>query len=121
MSTLQDIDPDCLDETGCDPVETIIVPRVGDIGNFEVKRALPSRERQMVGPFIFWDQMGPGEFLTNQGVDVHEPPSDRSAIRVYQRVWRRRRGPALSPWACLPATYTEVRSFPLSPVIPTLF
>ena len=74
MSTLQNIDPECLDETGCDPVETIIIPRVGDIGNFEVKRALPSRKRQMVGPFIFWDQMGPGEFLTNQGVDVRPHP-----------------------------------------------
>ncbi len=63
MSTLQD-----------DPVETIIIPRVGDIGGFEVHRALPSRERQMVGPFIFWDQMGPGEFLTNHGVDVRPHP-----------------------------------------------
>ena len=63
MSTLQE-----------DPVETIIIPRVGDIGGFEVHRALPSRERQMVGPFIFWDQMGPGEFLTNQGVDVRPHP-----------------------------------------------
>lgn len=57
-----------------DSIEHIIIPRVGDIGNFEVHRALPSRERQMVGPFIFWDQMGPGEFLTNQGVDVRPHP-----------------------------------------------
>lgn len=55
-------------------VEIVIVPRVGDIGNFEVRRALPSRERQMVGPFIFWDQMGPGEFITGQGVDVRPHP-----------------------------------------------
>ena len=73
MSTLQDIDPECTG-SDCDPVETIIVPRAGDIGGFEVHRALPSRERQMVGPFIFWDQMGPGEFLTNEGVDVRPHP-----------------------------------------------
>lgn len=74
MSTLQDIDPECSNDTGCEPVEQIIVPRSGDIGNFEVHRALPSRERRTVGPFIFWDQVGPGEFLTNQGVDVRPHP-----------------------------------------------
>ena len=73
MSTLQNIDPDCEDCPN-DGVETIVVPRTGDIGNFEVHRALPSRLRRMVGPFIFWDQMGPGEFLTNQGVDVRPHP-----------------------------------------------
>ena len=57
-----------------DSIEHIIIPGVGDIGNFEVHRALPSAERKMVGPFIFWDQMGPGEFLTNQGVDVRPHP-----------------------------------------------
>lgn len=57
-----------------DVVEIVIVPRTGDIGNFEVRRALPSRRKQMVGPFIFWDQMGPGDFLTGQGVDVRPHP-----------------------------------------------
>ncbi len=55
-------------------VEMVIVPRTGDIGNFEVHRALPFKDRRMVGPFIFWDQMGPGEFLTGQGVDVRPHP-----------------------------------------------
>lgn len=57
-----------------DSIEHIIIPRTGDIGNFEVHRALPFHDRRMVGPFIFWDQMGPGEFLTNQGVDVRAHP-----------------------------------------------
>ena len=55
-------------------VDMTIVPRTGDIGNFEVHRALPSKDKQMVGPFIFWDQMGPGEFLKGQGVDVRPHP-----------------------------------------------
>lgn len=42
-------------------VEMIIVPRTAGISNFEVHRALPFRKRRMVGPFIFWDQMGPGD------------------------------------------------------------
>jgi hypothetical protein len=52
----------------------VLLPRAHDIGGFEVRRALPARERQMVGPFIFFDQMGPGEFLTGKGLDVRPHP-----------------------------------------------
>lgn len=55
-------------------VELVIIPRTNDIGNFEVMRALPFRDRRMVGPFIFWDQMGPGELLKGQGIDVRPHP-----------------------------------------------
>ena len=55
-------------------IDAIILPRTSDIGNFEVRRALPSKEKQMVGPFIFWDQMGPGEFLSGAGLDVRPHP-----------------------------------------------
>lgn len=55
-------------------VEMVLIPRTSDIGGFDVQRVLPSRQRRMVGPFIFWDQMGPGEFLTGQGVDVRPHP-----------------------------------------------
>ena len=34
-------------------IDAVVLPRTSDIGNFEVHRALPSKERQMVGPFIF--------------------------------------------------------------------
>ncbi len=57
-----------------DGIEAVIVPRAHDIGGFEVRRALPAQERQMVGPFIFFDQMGPGEFLTGRGLDVRPHP-----------------------------------------------
>jgi redox-sensitive bicupin YhaK (pirin superfamily) len=55
-------------------VELVLLPRAHDVGGFEVRRALPARERQMVGPFIFFDQMGPGEFLAGQGLDVRPHP-----------------------------------------------
>ena len=55
-------------------IETVLLPRTHDIGGFEVRRALPAQQRQMVGPFIFFDQMGPGEFLTGKGVDVRPHP-----------------------------------------------
>ncbi|MEQ8816063.1 MAG: pirin family protein [Thalassobaculum sp.] len=55
-------------------IETVIVPRARDIGGFEVRRALPSARRQMVGPFIFWDQMGPARFPLGEGMDVRPHP-----------------------------------------------
>jgi len=67
----------------CDAIETLIVPRARDIGAFEVRRALPSSKRQMVGPFIFFDQMGPAEFLTDQGMDVRPHPHIGLATVTY--------------------------------------
>lgn len=55
-------------------LETLIVPRTRDLGGFEVRRALPSPGRRMVGPFVFFDQMGPAEFITGQGIDVRPHP-----------------------------------------------
>ena len=55
-------------------LEAVLIPRAHDLGGFEVRRARPSRERQMVGPFVFFDQMGPGEFLTGRGLDVRPHP-----------------------------------------------
>jgi redox-sensitive bicupin YhaK (pirin superfamily) len=67
-------DPVLGDRAGAEAVETLIVPRSVDLGEMEVRRALPSLKRQMVGPFIFFDQMGPAEFLTDQGIDVRPHP-----------------------------------------------
>ena len=67
----------------CDSIETLIVPRARDIGAFEVRRALPSARRQMVGPFIFFDQMGPAEFITDQGMDVRPHPHIGLATVTY--------------------------------------
>ncbi len=64
--------PECASENGA--LETLIIPRARDLGGFEVRRALPSVERQLVGPFIFFDQMGPAEFITEGGIDVRPHP-----------------------------------------------
>ncbi|GGF60645.1 hypothetical protein GCM10011402_10800 [Paracoccus acridae] len=74
MSWNPALTPGCPDEIGPDAIETLIIPRARDLGGFEVRRALPAPKRQMVGPFIFFDQMGPAEFLTNQGIDVRPHP-----------------------------------------------
>ena len=65
-------DPAC--PAGLDAIETLIIPRARDLGGFEVRRALPAPKRQMVGPFIFFDQMGPAEFVTGAGIDVRPHP-----------------------------------------------
>jgi redox-sensitive bicupin YhaK (pirin superfamily) len=74
MSWNPAIEPGSPDEMGIDAIETLIIPRSRDLGDFEVRRALPAPKRQMVGPFIFFDQAGPAEFLTGQGVDVRPHP-----------------------------------------------
>ena len=66
-----------------DAIAAVIIPRARDLGGFEVRRALPSVQRQMVGPFIFFDQMGPAEFLTGKGVDVRPHPHIGLATVTY--------------------------------------
>ena len=74
MSWNPSFEPGCPDAIDADAIETLIVPRSRDLGGFEVRRALPAPKRQMVGPFIFFDQAGPAELLTGQGVDVRPHP-----------------------------------------------
>jgi len=76
-------DPTLGDRETVDAIETVIVPRAVDLGEMEVRRALPSTKRQMVGPFIFFDQMGPAEFLTDQGIDVRPHPHINLATLTY--------------------------------------
>lgn len=83
MTWMPDLDPAPGDAGACDLIDTVIVPRARDIGGFEVRRALPSPKRQMVGPFIFFDQMGPAEFLETGGIDVRPHPHIGLATVTY--------------------------------------
>ncbi len=74
MSWNPALDPQCPTGDAVDAIETVIVPRARDIGGFEVRRALPAPRRQMVGPFIFFDQMGPAELLPTRRLDVRPHP-----------------------------------------------
>lgn len=83
MSWIPTNDPECPSKD-LDLIETLIIPRARDIGGFEVRRALPASERQMVGPFIFFDQMGPAEFITGAGgIDVRPHPHIGLATVTY--------------------------------------
>ncbi|PLC52111.1 hypothetical protein CR155_19905 [Pollutimonas nitritireducens] len=66
------------------PLDVVVVPRVHDLGDsFEVRRALPSRQRRMVGPFVFLDQMGPHVFSPRRGLDVRPHPHIGLATVTY--------------------------------------
>jgi redox-sensitive bicupin YhaK (pirin superfamily) len=65
------------------PVEMKITPPVRDLGGFSVRRALPASERRMVGPFIFFDHMGPVEFAPGNGIDVRPHPHINLATVTY--------------------------------------
>ena len=49
-------------------------PNAQDIGGFEVRRALPTAKRRLVGPFIFFDRMGPAILRAGQALDVRPHP-----------------------------------------------
>ena len=52
----------------------VIEPSEHDLGGFSVRRVLPSRQRRLVGPFIFFDHMGPAEFAPGDGIQVRPHP-----------------------------------------------
>ena len=63
---------DC-EEPGCEEVDLravmqVITPHEKDLGGFTVRRVLPALTRPRVGPFIFFDHIGPAEFITGQGI-----------------------------------------------------
>ena len=64
-------------------VELEIRPKLKDLGEFTVRRVLPASERQMVGPFIFFDHMGPAEFPPGQGIQVRPHPHIGIATITY--------------------------------------
>nr|WP_314465924.1 pirin family protein [uncultured Novosphingobium sp.] len=56
-------------------VDLVVLPPVRDLGDgFQVRRALPTAQRRMVGPFIFFDQMGEAVFRSGEGLDVRPHP-----------------------------------------------
>lgn len=65
-------------------VDMVLLPPVRDLGEgFKVRRALPSAQRRMVGPFIFFDQMGPTRFDAGTGLDVRPHPHIGLATVTY--------------------------------------
>ena len=81
MSYQAAAEPQCTEAKGS--VELIIEPKEKDLGEFTVRRVLPARERRMVGPFVFFDHMGPAEFPPGQGIQVRPHPHIGIATVTY--------------------------------------
>jgi hypothetical protein len=65
------------------PIELTIEPRIRSLGEFDVRRVLPSAERRMVGPFVFLDHMGPAVFPPGKGIAVRPHPHIGLATITY--------------------------------------
>ena len=60
-----------------------ITPHERDLGGFSVRRLLPSAARRTVGPFVFFDHMGPADFAPGHGIDVRPHPHIGLATVTY--------------------------------------
>jgi redox-sensitive bicupin YhaK (pirin superfamily) len=65
------------------PVDLVVEPSSKDLGGFSVRRALPSVQRRMVGPFVFFDHMGPAQMPPGEGMDVRPHPHIGLATLTY--------------------------------------
>ena len=83
MSFFPGNDPLPGDAFACDAIELMVIPNAKDIGGFEVRRALPTAKRRLVGPFIFFDRMGPAVLRAGHALDVRPHPHIGLATVTY--------------------------------------
>ncbi len=71
-------------DSGVENIDLVILPPSRDLGDgFTVRRSLPQPQRRTVGPFVFFDQMGPVELRDGQGLDVRPHPHIGLATVTY--------------------------------------
>jgi redox-sensitive bicupin YhaK (pirin superfamily) len=83
MSVWPTVDPVCSQSDESSAIATVIDARPRDIGGFTVGRVLPSTALRHVGPFVFFDHMGPADFAPGQGLDVRPHPHIGLATVTY--------------------------------------
>lgn len=76
-------DSPCNIEAGCTGVEHLIHPKDQELGGFSVRRSLPSRGARRIGPWVFFDHMGPADFPAGKGVNVLAHPHINMATVTY--------------------------------------
>jgi redox-sensitive bicupin YhaK (pirin superfamily) len=81
MSLLEAGVPECTGSAGT--IQWVIKPQLKDLGEMTVRRVLPSKELRMVGPFIFFDHMGPAVFPPGKGIQVRPHPHIGIATITY--------------------------------------
>ncbi|HUN71789.1 MAG TPA: pirin family protein, partial [Steroidobacteraceae bacterium] len=83
MSVLPDLEPATAPCPGTPELAAVIDARMRDLGGFTVGRVLPSTARKLIGPFIFFDHMGPAAFPPGRGIDVRPHPHIGLATVTY--------------------------------------
>lgn len=83
MSFFPGRDPVAGDAFASDQIELMVIPNARDIGGFQVRRALPTARRRLVGPFIFFDRMGPAVMHAGEAMDVRPHPHIGLATVTY--------------------------------------
>jgi redox-sensitive bicupin YhaK (pirin superfamily) len=83
VSVWPTVDPVCSRSPDGLEAEAVIDARSRDLGGFVVGRVLPSAARRLVGPFIFFDHMGPAELAAGRGLDVRPHPHIGLATVTY--------------------------------------
>ncbi len=81
MSSFNELEPSTAGAAGA--IALSITPHEKDLGEFTVRRVLPAAKRRMVGPFVFFDHMGPAEFPPGKGIQVRPHPHIGLATITY--------------------------------------
>ncbi len=89
MSFFPGNDPAAGDAFACDAIENLIVPRSSDIGGFFCPSCFANPfDRRLVGPFIFFDRMGPAILKAGEALDVEASSPYRAFHRHLSLRWR---------------------------------
>ncbi|MDO6706889.1 pirin family protein [Photobacterium sp. 1_MG-2023] len=82
-NTFKDAEQPCNSSGACGAIIQILTPKEKDLGGFSVRRLLPTIQQKMVGPWIFFDHMGPAHFPAGEGINVRPHPHIGIATVTY--------------------------------------
>lgn len=88
----EQVERPCDAQSRAGAVRLLLQPRDHDLGGFSVRRALPTRQCRQVGPWVFFDHMGPAELGPGPGIDVRPHPHINLATVTYLfegEIWHR--------------------------------
>ena len=77
------IEEECTILKSCPAIELLLQPKDKDLGGFTVRRLLPTVQKRQVGPWVFFDHMGPASFHPGEGVNVRPHPHIGLATVTY--------------------------------------
>lgn len=84
MSIEQSIEADSpCQRAACSAIKIVVTPKEKDLGGFSVRRLLPAAQQRMVGPWLFFDHMGPAHFKAGEGINVRPHPHIHLATVTY--------------------------------------